>query len=519
MANNITVENLNINGTLSATTIITENISSGEGTGKNLSAALSKLDNLPDNIIKTINGIPADSVGNVQIPGQILEPIDQSYTALEVYPTKSAILAGTLHPHLGYIINEISPCNTQRIGFRTTVSLAIDDYKNLSEYYEYLSVSLLPVNGDENDVTAYWTQFGTLAGKYKNLDKNDDMLSAFENAVISTITERMLKDCDIDIDWGDENKGHITNFLDKSLSVNLSSHNIKDTFYYKLYSANEIGVIVEHQYEDKDCDQAHTVTITGDTYKAFSTYKAELMAEGHTCVSKHLTKDYPINKNLTQIGYLMMNSPFVTSIDIPENMVFGEDEIEGTKVFNLARGCKNLLTVKGLKNKIKKSDSLGYAFYNCESLIECDLTFPELITSDSGEDGLYAVFGGCKSLRGTVDKFLPINLIETLSSDITINCMSMFSGCEKLTISDINFVKSQFWGRPSDIFNTVKDEKYPFKNCSLIFDQLYTRPDISPVDKLILDGWTGFTEDSSELSQEDRIAILEAKVAALEAQL
>lgn len=461
MANNITVENLNISGTLSANEIITGKISSGPYNTQDLSAALQALSKLPKNPVKTINGIPAGEDGNVQ-----LAPIDQSYTAFEVYPTSALIPAGTVDKYIGQVHVEIPASRTMAFALRC--------------WNDKFPIRYTKVNGT---ITV-------------------------DEADYSTQVDNFLKECDIVIDWGD---GVIQSISAdwKTLSAEMQMTHSRITQNPWAYpyeqsrheetettgTLHELGFFIKHDYALEKCNKTYIVKIYGKSYFEFGRYYTDAFDKNNVITSKILTRDLPIRSDIESLYGITDKSLRLTSVD-------ADPMLDLTKISHIYRAfnaCTNLQTVKGLNGAFKILQDSNYMFAECENLKLCDLKLPSVLADNITNNAFAGVFKNCKKIEGYFEDFLPDRLVNL--SNITGS--GMFSNCEKLKIRDIDDLASHLWTAPEDI--RIKTASM-FDGC----DETTVRDYIPKAF-----GGTSLTDFKTLLQ---RIVELEAKVAALEAQ-
>lgn len=486
---------------LDSTSLSAKNIYTfGEDGIIDIASALTKLKNIPKdvNIPISINGITADANGNIQVPAPP-EPIDQSYTAFAVLPTTVDVVVnddGTVtlmdgetprsfdkYPGLSSLsaVSTTIPAGSIHImGIRSRIKPAIP-----------VSVEL------SNATAADW-----VVPDPDNIDISVDY------------------NIDISVDWGDGTISPLAACCNPlpELSDYIGGRCQFATQRIRQPSSKkeEYTYFVWHKYEGKALNEEHIVKILGDDWFAVTLDYADLIepcCKKYCLVSRFLDKDLPMKNTIDSLAYFCSGSYRLTSINVPENM----DLTAINHLFRVFNCCKNLKTVKGFNRLNTSLTDTGFSFSECTALQYCDYVLPHKIgKEDGGGYGIQQVFSNCSNLIGSVDKFLPkdgfigsnatANGKDEAGNDITIPALkmsSLFKGCKKLTINDVSFVKSILWDSPRA--DSFIDYKNTFLNCS-----------DAAVRRYVPTEWGGI--DPTALTVEERIEVLEAKVAALEAQ-
>lgn len=499
---------------LDSTSLSAKNIYTFDDSGKavNITSALSQLDHIPEGVTIpiSINGIKADTKGNIQVP----EPIDQSYTAFEVLPTTVDV-----------VVNDDG-----------TVTLMDGETPRSFDKYPGLS-SLSAVS---TTIPASRTHTFSLrcritdrdnAIKYKYNDSGkivlDEELSVLEDGTVLQPVDVMkaklsnfLSTCDIIIDWGDGNSQAVSADFSKMTPASEPMWKLnKDTnlylnpvvYTYELISQDvadkvlsEVILVISHTYAEDNCNTPHVIKITGKSYFGFTSVGA---SKFNLLTSKILSNKLPIRSDISSLAFLASWSTRLTSVDVPENM----NLTAINHLFRVFDKCTNLKTVKGFNRFNTTLTDAGFSFSGCTALQYCDYVLPHKIYKEGGGGyGIQQVFLSCSNLMGPVDKFLPkdgfIGYNSTADGKPVLNMSSLFNSCKKLTINDVSFVKSILWDSPrADSFSSLSGT---FLNCSDIAVRRY-----------VPEEWGGIEPtELTALTFDDRIAVLEAKVAALEAQ-
>ena len=221
---------------------------------------------------------------------------------------------------------------------------------------------------------------------------------------------------DVIVDWGD---GHITKIADFETATIDPSDNGEFVAKSVASGDKETDYTVGHTYA---ADGKYIIKIFGRDYYSICTPSNTQNREAEfNLICRVLDYDLPLASCVTNISSLCAYAKHLLSVHVPSYF----DLSRMTNIGGIFRGCRNLQTVKGLKNQFLIVNTASQIFSDCYSLTTCEFTFPAVVT----RSGLAQVFQNCIRLTTPIQNLFPAGGFNAG----TLNINNLFNDARVIT--------------------------------------------------------------------------------------
>lgn len=286
---------------------------------------------------------------------------------------------------------------------------------------------------------------------------------------------------DVIIDWGDNTESIISNNEYEDIYTYMSDPNLKDLLLSHTYEANG-KYIIKIFGKDYYTFRHHIITFTDSTTN--EKYKDN---GDYNLVCRILSDDLPIASHITTHASMFRTSLHLLNVNINDTNNFKKSK----NIVSCFFKSSNLLSVNGLSSL--DSDCLIQSlFYDCISLIDTDLVFPQNV------EDISTILRNCSKLTKKIESFFTSNQYFYLRK-----CNQAFVNCKLLsgTIPANNFWNNKY---VTHVDGSSGTHYWTFLNANVIKDQ-------API------SWNGTASDDiieSTIEQNvdelnDRLAVLE----------
>lgn len=269
---------------------------------------------------------------------------------------------------------------------------------------------------------------------------------------------------DVVVDWGDGSISTIANgeYLEKTTSV----------------EDKESDYVLEHTYS---LNGKYIVKIFGKQYYSICT-PSDPNNEEHkyNLICRILDNDLPLAPCVTNISSLCAYAIRLFSVHVPSYF----DLSRIVNIGGIFRGCKNLQSVKGLKNQFINVAAANQIFVDCYSLTELEFTMPTSVSRGFSNE----MFRNCIEYAGKIEDLIPSG--GFVGGILGANYL--FSECRKLTGT---VPAEQFWNNPNV---TWINTSTAFLDCP------------EEIRKQVPASWGGLADDSIIIKNNDNLELVYA---------
>lgn len=170
-----------------------------------------------------------------------------------------------------------------------------------------------------------------------------------------------IEDSDIIIDWGDNSEYSV-----------IASGDFDSTTIAP--EDNERNYICAHEYSEPG---KYIIKIFGHNYYNICTpVDSDNLEPKYNLITRIFDYDLPIASNVTNTSSICAYAIRLLSVHVPSYFDFSKV----TNIGGMFRGCRNLESVKGMKNQFLVVNTAAQIFTDCYSLTTLEFTMPAAIT-------------------------------------------------------------------------------------------------------------------------------------------